>query len=70
MLYRGEWQGVCSNNVLSPLITAFQVVLLENKFVWKIRSLDNLKFGEKKDLNIFENNFQSTFVSFIASAVD
>ena len=35
MLYRGEWQGVCSNNVLSPLITAFQVVLLvlENKFV-------------------------------------
>ena len=48
MLYRAEWQGVCSNNVLNPLITAFQVVLLENKIVWKITFLDNLKFGTKK----------------------
>ena len=53
MLYRGEWQGVCSNNVLSHLVTAFQVVLLENKFVWKKISLDNLKFGEKKLFEYF-----------------
>ena len=55
MLYRGEWQGVCSNNVLSPLITAFQVVLLENPVCLENKMFRQFEIWNKKKLNIFEN---------------
>ena len=53
MLYRGEWQGVCSNNVLSPLIAAFQVVLLENKFVLENKIFRQFEIWQKKRFEYF-----------------